>query len=530
MSRKVTFYEKVIKRCIDFIISLLALITLSPIFIIVYLLSLIFLGGNPIFKQYRPGKDGKLFPLLKFRSMTNKKDKDGNLLPDKDRITTWGKIIRKLSLDELPQLLNILCGHMAIVGPRPRLVKDMIFYDDEVLKLAYSVRPGLTGPAQVYDRNSELSWESVFERDIEYAKKITFIGDLKLFLGTFLAVFKGGSASGAEENSEKREYYYADQLLKGNKITKEQYDLGLSTAKELEAQKRAQVSYVEDLHNEEEVVLPTGEAEISVLMSVYKNDTPDWLQLSIESIINQTLKPNEIILFVDGPVGDELNSKIEELAKEYSIIKLFRNEENIGLGKTLEKGIMECKNEIVARMDSDDYSIPTRFAEQYKCMMDNDLDLVGSDVSEFIDDIENIIAEKKVPSKQKDILNYAKTRNPFNHPTVMFKKSKVLEVGNYQDMKLCEDYYLWVRMLQGEAKVFNISKPLVCMRVSEQLYARRGGLKYYKNQKKLLKYMRKSKFIGFFTYTKSKMIRFAVQVLMPNKLRQKLYVKKLRKV
>lgn len=254
MKRKRTFYEVVVKRFFDVLLSFLAIVILSPVFLLVYLLSLVFLGGNPIFKQYRPGKDGKIFPLYKFRSMTNKKDKDGNLLPDADRIHWWGKILRKLSLDELPQLFNILRGDMSIIGPRPRLVKDMVFYPEYVMS-AYSVRPGLTGPAQVYDRNSELSWESVFKRDIEYAEKVTFWKDMKLFFGTFLAVFKGGSAGGAAnlEKVEKREYYYPDQLLKDKKITKEQYNEGLAKAKDVIALKRkGKIEYDENLQGKEE--------------------------------------------------------------------------------------------------------------------------------------------------------------------------------------------------------------------------------------------------------------------------------------
>ncbi|MBQ8615756.1 MAG: sugar transferase, partial [Clostridia bacterium] len=189
MKEKVTkkkrgIYERFVKRSIDFLIALIAIIITSPIMLIVSLLSLCFIGTPVIFAQYRPGKDGKIFKFYKFRSMSNKKDKNGNLLPDSERITKFGKFLRKTSLDELPQLFNILKGDMSIVGPRPRLVKDMIFYDEEVLK-AYSVRPGLTGPAQVYDRNSELSWESVFKRDLEYANNVTFKNDLKLFFGTF---------------------------------------------------------------------------------------------------------------------------------------------------------------------------------------------------------------------------------------------------------------------------------------------------------------------------------------------------------
>ena len=249
MSKRRGIYDKFFKRFFDFILSFLAIVILSPFFILTYILSIIFLGGNPIFKQYRPGKNGKIFALYKFRSMTNKKDKDGNLLPDKDRITWWGKILRKTSLDELPQLFNILKGDMSIVGPRPRLVKDVVFYSEDVLKNAYCVRPGLTGPAQVYDRNSEMSWESVFKRDIEYANNVTFWNDLKLFFGTFLAVFKGGAVEGAKEDSHKREYYYPDQLLKDKKITEQQYKLGLEKAQNLITQKHAKIEYDEKLVN-----------------------------------------------------------------------------------------------------------------------------------------------------------------------------------------------------------------------------------------------------------------------------------------
>ncbi len=241
-------YQLFFKRFFDFILSLVAIIVLSPIMLIVYILSLIILRGNPIFKQYRPGKNNKIFAMYKFRSMTNKKDKDGNLLPDKDRITTWGKILRKTSLDELPQLFNILKGDMSIVGPRPRLIKDTIFYDKNVLE-ANIVRPGIAGPAQVFDPGSEQSWDSVFKRDIEYSNNVTFWNDMKLFFGTFLAVFKHRSASGAEANSQKREYYYADQLLKNNEITQEQYELGLNEAKKL-SKSKCKIEYMANLHGE----------------------------------------------------------------------------------------------------------------------------------------------------------------------------------------------------------------------------------------------------------------------------------------
>ena len=245
-----TLYELFFKRFFDFIISLLAIIILSPIMLLVWIASKIFLRGEALLKQYRPGKNGKIFRLYKFRSMTNATDENGNLLPDAQRITKFGKFIRKTSLDELPQLFNILKGDMSIVGPRPRLVKDMVFYSEEVLK-AYSVRPGLTGPAQVYDRNSELSWDSVFQRDLEYAERVTLWKDIKLIFGTIAAIFKGGSSSGANSGDgkvQKREYYYPDHLLKSGQITQEQYELGLIKAEEL-IKEKGKVSYLEELHN-----------------------------------------------------------------------------------------------------------------------------------------------------------------------------------------------------------------------------------------------------------------------------------------
>lgn len=244
---KKTFYEKFFKRFFDVLISFLALIILSPLFLFIFIFSKIFIKGKVIFSQYRPGKNGKIFKLYKFRSMTNKTDENGNLLPDDQRITKYGKFLRKLSLDELPQLWNILKGDMSIIGPRPRLVKDMIFYDKEVFK-AYAVRPGLTGLAQVMGGRSEASWQSIFENDLKYSQKITFWGDVKIFFKTIGAIFKSDSASsGAGEG--KREYYYSDHLLKQELITKEQYDLGLKKAEQI-IKNGSNVVYDEKLHND----------------------------------------------------------------------------------------------------------------------------------------------------------------------------------------------------------------------------------------------------------------------------------------
>ena len=244
-TKKPGIYERFFKRALDFTIALLALIILSPIFLIITIISLITIGHPVIFSQYRPGRNGKVFKLYKFRSMSNKKDSNGKLLPDADRLTKFGKILRKTGLDELPQLFNILKGDMSLIGPRPRLVKDMIFYDEEVLP-AYTARPGITCLSQINGGRSESSWEDIFEKDMEYTNNITFWGDVKILFKTFIAVFKK-EGQGASAGASTREYYYPDYLLKTGKITKDQYNRGIASANEI-INNKGQVVYQKHLH------------------------------------------------------------------------------------------------------------------------------------------------------------------------------------------------------------------------------------------------------------------------------------------
>lgn len=181
-------YAKYFKRILDFLLSLIALIVLSPVLIIIAILVRVKLGSPVIFKQQRPGKNEKIFTLYKFRSMTDKRDENGNLLPDSERLTKFGKALRSTSLDELPELFNILKGDMAIVGPRPLLVEYLPLYNEEQ-KQRHNVRPGLTGLAQVNGRNT-ISWEEKFNEDINYVKNITFKEDIKIILKTIIKVFK----------------------------------------------------------------------------------------------------------------------------------------------------------------------------------------------------------------------------------------------------------------------------------------------------------------------------------------------------
>lgn len=181
-------YAKYLKRIIDFCLSLIGLIVLFPVFLILVIFGAIFMRGNPFFTQERPGKDEKIFKLVKFRTMDNRKDKDGKLLPDEVRLNKYGRFLRSTSLDEIPELINILKGEMAIVGPRPLLVKYLPYYNEKQ-KHRHDVLPGLTGYAQAHGRNG-LSWDEKFEMDVNYVNNISFVGDVKILIDTVLCVVK----------------------------------------------------------------------------------------------------------------------------------------------------------------------------------------------------------------------------------------------------------------------------------------------------------------------------------------------------
>ena len=227
-------YAKYFKRAMDIVLSFMALSVLSPILIILMVVGAIAMDGNPFFTQLRPGKidaaTGKerIFKLIKFRTMSNKKDKDGNLLPDEQRLNKYGRFLRSTSLDELPELINILLGQMSIVGPRPQLVRDMVFMSEDTRR-RHGVRPGLTGLAQCNGRNA-MSWEKKFEYDLKYIEKITFWGDVKII---FKTVFKVFARDGITEEGEATATDLGDYLLSKGEVTAEKYTSLQAEAKEL---------------------------------------------------------------------------------------------------------------------------------------------------------------------------------------------------------------------------------------------------------------------------------------------------------
>lgn len=228
-------YAKCLKRLIDFMLSLTALIVLSPVFLVLIIVGAIAMKGNPFFTQLRPGKINKktgkekIFRLVKFRTMSNKKDKEGNLLPDNQRLGKYGAWLRSTSLDELPELINIVLGSLSICGPRPFLVRDVIFMTNEQRR-RHNVRPGLTGLAQINGRNN-ITWEQKIEYDLEYIDKgITFLGDIKIILHTIGKVLK---RSNTVRNGTVSDMDFGDWLMMEGKIDQKTYDAKQAEAKEM---------------------------------------------------------------------------------------------------------------------------------------------------------------------------------------------------------------------------------------------------------------------------------------------------------
>ncbi len=268
----------------------------------------------------------------------------------------------------------------------------------------------------------------------------------------------------------------------------------------------------------------------SVLMSVYAKEKPEYLKASVESMMNQTIPTDDFVLVCDGPLTSELNAIISDLQQKYGeTIHIIRFEKNGGLGHALQVGVKECRNNLIARMDSDDISRPSRCEKELKVFATHpELSIVGSVIEEFSTTPDNINAKRVVPETSEEIITFSKKRNPFNHPSVMYRKEDVLRVGNYSDVRYMQDYYLWIDMLIAGLKGYNIQEPLVWMRADSNLYKRRSGKLYVEIQVDLFKKMYKAGYITYPQYLKSSAIRVC-SATAPNWLRQFMFKKVLRK-
>ena len=267
----------------------------------------------------------------------------------------------------------------------------------------------------------------------------------------------------------------------------------------------------------------------SVLMSVYYKEKPSFLNQAIESIQSQTLPTDDFVLVCDGPLNEELDAAIavkqQEMGTSLNVIRLAKNG---GLGNALNEGIRHCKNELVARMDSDDIAYPDRCEKQLAVFDTHpEVSICSGIVEEFTTDPRVVDTRRVPPETNEDIIEFAKKRNPFNHPCVMYKKTAVEAVGSYRDFYLLEDYYLWLRMLMAGYQGYNIQEPLLHMRAGSDMYKRRAGWKYAKTQVRLFRYMRNQGFIGNGQYIKSCVIRSG-SALAPNWLRKFMFGRLLR--
>jgi len=264
-------------------------------------------------------------------------------------------------------------------------------------------------------------------------------------------------------------------------------------------------------------------------MSVYYKEKPSYLKEAISSILNQSLKPSEIVLIKDGKLTEELEAVIDDFANcNPNLFKIISFDNNMGLGMALQEGVLNCSYDIIARMDTDDIAKPDRFEKQIKIFKENpEIDIVGSYIDEFDENINNIISRRIVPVNDSEIKKFAKRRNPFNHMTVMYRKKSVLEAGNYKPFLWNEDYYLWVRMILKGCKMYNIPESLVFARTGTNMFERRGGIKYIRPELNLQKEFLDLGFINTYEYITNVIFRSTVR-LIPNKARGLVYTKLLR--
>lgn len=520
--REMGFYEKYVKRAIDVTCATGAIVVFSPIYLGVAALVHTKLGSPVLFTQDRPGlvgPDGKetVFKMYKFRSMTDERDENGDLLPDEVRLTKFGKWLRNTSLDELPEAFNILNGTMSVIGPRPQLVRDMVFMTKEQ-RMRHTAKPGLSGLAQVNGRNA-ISWEDKMKWDLKYIKKVTFKEDLKIIFDTVKKAFI--KQEGITQDDMATAEDLGDYLLRTEKVDSKDYEQKQKEAKDILN------CTIEKKDDEKRIKLVKESAEqkkYSVLMSLYKKENPEYLRIAIDSMLNQTVAPDEIVLVEDGPLTDELYAVLDE----YPMLHRVKNEINLGLGLALNVGLKECRNELVARMDTDDCSKPERCEKQLQRFLEKPyLAIVGSHIDEFVDDISNVISQRIVPITYEEIFKFAKKRSAFNHPAVMYSKTAVLENNGYADLKRNQDVDLFGRMLFNGYKAENIDEALLWFRSSDELAKRR---KSWQNTWSYIATIRNFWKMGYSSFTDYAIVGIAQtgMYLMPIKLQNYIYEKFLR--
>lgn len=424
--RKMGFYEKYIKRAIDVVCATAAIVCFSPLYIGVAVLVKLKLGSPVLFTQDRPGligKDGKenVFKMYKFRTMTDERDENGDLLPDEVRLTKFGKWLRSTSLDELPEAFNILNGTMSVIGPRPQLVRDMVFMTPEQ-RMRHTAKPGLSGLAQVNGRNA-ISWEDKIKWDLKYIEKVSLVEDIKIIFKTVEKAFV--KQEGITEEDMATAEDLGDYLLRNKKVDKEKYD-----------QKQKQAKMI--LNGEDGI---SREADlVSIIMPSY--NTALYIKETIQSVLDQTYTNWELII-VDDCSTDNTEEVLATIND--SRIRYFKNEKNSGAAVSRNKALRAAKGQWIAFLDSDDLWMPEKLEKQINFMKKNGYSFSYTNYEEI--DVDGNKTGIKITGPKR----ITKT-GMFNYCwpgclTVMFDADKIGLI-QIEDIKKNNDYAMWLKVCQ----------------------------------------------------------------------------------
>lgn len=422
--RKRGLYEKYIKRALDVVCATAAIVCFSPLYAGVAILVKVKLGSPVLFTQDRPGlvdADGKetIFKMYKFRTMTDERDENGELLPDDVRLTKFGKWLRQTSLDELPEAFNILNGTMSVIGPRPQLVRDMVFMTKEQ-RMRHTAKPGLSGLAQVNGRNA-ITWEDKLDWDLKYIKQCGFFQDVKIVIDTVKKAFI--KQEGITQDDMETAEDYGVYLLRTGKVRKEEY-------------KRKQKEAKMILGGENGINKEQG--KVSIIMPSY--NTAVYIKDTIQSVLNQTYKNWELII-VDDCSTDNTDEVVDEIHDDR--IKYLKNEKNSGAAVCRNRALREAKGQWIAFLDSDDLWMTEKLEKQIQFMEKNGYVFSYTNYEEI--DVEGNKTGIKVTGPKK----ITKTQM-FNYCwpgclTVMFDAMKVGLV-QIENIKKNNDYAMWLKV------------------------------------------------------------------------------------
>lgn len=441
--RKMGFYEKYIKRAMDVVCATAAIVCFSPLYIGVAVLVKLKLGSPVLFTQDRPGligKDGKenVFKMYKFRTMTDERDENGDLLPDEVRLTKFGKWLRSTSLDELPEAFNILNGTMSVIGPRPQLVRDMVFMTPEQ-RMRHTAKPGLSGLAQVNGRNA-ISWEDKIKWDLKYIEKVSLVEDIKIIFKTVEKAFV--KQEGITEEDMATAEDLGDYLLRNKKVDKEKYD-----------QKQKQAKMI--LNGEDGI---SREADlVSIIMPSY--NTAPYIKETIQSVLDQTYTNWELII-VDDCSTDNTEEVLATIND--SRIRYFKNEKNSGAALSRNRALREARGQWIAFLDSDDLWMPEKLEKQINFMKKNGYSFSYTNYEEIDTDGKRTGVKVTGPEKitKTGMFNYCWP----GCLTVMFDATKIGLI-QIEDIKKNNDYAMWLK----------ISKKAECYLLDEVLGQYRRG-------------------------------------------------------